>query len=240
MDYLNNKCIIRLDDERVFFGIITKMENTASGCECTIKDYRRIWSWDSDKTLDQLAVDGASKPEECTFSAMEPEKTLTGEAEIFPATDKAIKSIEEVPACKGFMVIELYDLDLFKRVIMDVYFHSDFHRLEVTYDRYALHSVLKAVIEIRNYLGNQEVIKLVKLYAWDNETNDFVLKRAWSDIHEWEHPLPESFLENTFPEFYNNHHDLITYNQAELFESIDSVLEEWSRKVAAEAEELPF
>ena len=238
MDYLNKKCIIRQNGENVFFGTIKKMEKTAFGCEYTIKDCRRIWSWDSDATLDQLAINGVSKPEECMFSAIESEETIKGKTEIIPTSDKAIQSIEAVPARKGFMVMEIYDLDLFKRVIEGVYFHSDFNRLVVRFD--PVGAIIKAVIEIRNYLGNQEVIKLVKLYARDNETDDFVLKRAWSDIHEWEHPLPESFLENTFPDFFNNHHDLITYSLPELFESIDSVLEERSRRIDAEAEDLPL
>ena len=238
MDYLNKKCIIRQNGEHVFFGTITKMEKTVWGCECTIKDCRRIWSWDNDRSLGQLAVDGVSKPEECVFTAIESESTIRGKTEIVPASDKAIQSIEAVPARKGFMVMEVYDLDLFKKVIEGVYFHSDFNRLVVRFD--PVGAIIKAVIEIRNYLGNQEIIKLVKLYARDNETDDFVLKRAWSDIHEWEHPLPESFLENTFPDFFNNHHDLITYSLAELFESIDSVLEERSSRNDAEAEDLPL
>ena len=240
MDYLNKKSILRLNGEHVFFGTITKKEESASGCGCTIKDCRRLWSWDSDRTLDQLAVDGVSKPEECLFSAIESETTYWGKTEIIPATEKAIKSIEAVPARKGFMEIDLSDLDLFKEVIKKVYFHSDFNCLEIRFDD-IFPTILKAVVEIRNYLGNQEVIKLVKLYARDNETDDFVLKRAWSDIYEWEHPLPEEFLENTYPDFFNKYHDLITYNLDELFESIDSVLEERrKRHDDAEVDDLPF
>ena len=238
--YMENKqCIIRLNGEHVFFGTITKKEKSALGCECTIKDCRRIWSWDSDATLEQLAVDGVSKPEECMFSAIEAEKTFMGKTEIIPASEKAIKSIEAVPARKGFMRIDLSDLDLFKEVIQEVYFHSDFNRLEIRFVSF-IPTIIKAILEIRNYLGNQEVIKLVKLYVRDHETNDFVLKRAWSDIYEWEHPLPEEFLKNTYPDFFNNHHDLITYNLDELFKSIDSVIEEWSRKEIAEGEDLPL
>ena len=240
MDLTGKKSIIRLNGEHVFFGTITKKEESAFGCECTIKDCRRIWSWDSNATLDQLAVDGVSKPEDCMFSAIEAEKTFMGKTEIIPASEKAIKSIEAVPARKGFMRIDLSDLVLFKEVIQKVYFHRDFNRLEIIFD-HVFPTFFKAVIEIRNYLGNQEVIKLVKLYARDHETDDFVLKRAWSDIYEWEHPLPEEFLENTYPDFFNKYHDLITYNLDELFESIDSMLEERSKRHDdAEVDDLPF
>ena len=240
MDFIDKKSIIRLNGEHVFFGIITKMKKTAFGCECTIKDCRRIWSWDSDATLDQLATDGVSKTEECMFSAIKAEDTFRGKMEIIPATEKAIKSIEAVPARKGFMRIDLSDLDLFKEVIKKVYFHSDFNRLEIRFDD-IFPTIFKAVIEIRNYLGNQEVIKLVKLYARDHETDNFVLKRAWSDIYEWEHPLPEEFLENTYPDFFNQHRDLITYNLDELFESIDSVLEERRKRHDDDPpDDLPF
>ena len=240
MDLTGKKSIIRLNGEHVFFGTITTKDESAFGCECTIKDCRRIWSWDSNATLDQLAVDGVSKPEDCMFSAIEAEKTFMGKTEIIPASEKAIKSIEAVPARKGFMRIDLSDLVLFKEVIQKVYFHRDFNRLEIIFD-HVFPTFFKAVIEIRNYLGNQEVIKLVKLYARDHETDDFVLKRAWSDIYEWEHPLPEEFLENTYPDFFNKYHDLITYNLDELFESIDSMLEERSKRHDdAEVDDLPF
>lgn len=100
MDVINKKCIIRCARAGVFFGIVTQKENTVAGVECTIKNCRRIWSWDGAATLSQMAVDGVSKPEECLFSVVVPEMTVMDVIEIIPATEKAINSIEAVPVWK--------------------------------------------------------------------------------------------------------------------------------------------
>lgn len=97
MDVINKKCIIRCARAGVFFGIVTQKENTVAGVECTIKNCRRIWSWDGAATLSQMAVDGVSKPEECLFTVVVPEMTVMDVIEIIPATEKAINSIEAVP-----------------------------------------------------------------------------------------------------------------------------------------------
>jgi hypothetical protein len=66
--------------------------------ECGIVyDARRIWYWAGAASLSQLAVDGTSKPEECKFPCEVEQVKLSNIIEVIPCTEKAMKSIEEVP-----------------------------------------------------------------------------------------------------------------------------------------------
>lgn len=91
------KSIIRTYSAGVFFGEVTKTEDTLSGRVATIKDCRRLWYWDGAASLSQLAQEGTSKPSRCKFTVTVPEMEVIGVIEIIPATDKAIESINAVP-----------------------------------------------------------------------------------------------------------------------------------------------
>ena len=92
----NKKVIIRADRAGVFFGTLKEK----NGTEVTLTDCRRLWYWDGAASLSQLAVDGTSKPDNCTFTVTVPEIIITGVIEIIPCSDKAIKSIEGVKEWK--------------------------------------------------------------------------------------------------------------------------------------------
>lgn len=91
------KSIIRTYSAGVFFGEVTKTEDTLFGRVATIKDCRRLWYWDGAASLSQLAQEGTSKPSSCKFTVTVPEMEVIGVIEIIPATDKAIESINAVP-----------------------------------------------------------------------------------------------------------------------------------------------
>ncbi len=93
---LNKKVLIRADRAGVFFGTLKEK----NGTEVTLTDCRRLWYWDGAASLSQLAVDGTSKPDKCTFTVTVPEITILGAIEIIPCTDKAIESIEGVKEWK--------------------------------------------------------------------------------------------------------------------------------------------
>lgn len=81
--------IIRCDRSGVFAGIITKEEgNTA-----TVINVRRLWYWSGAMTLSQLALEGTKNPNECKFTAPNPEIRLKDVIEILPCTKKAEESI---------------------------------------------------------------------------------------------------------------------------------------------------
>lgn len=86
-------CMVRTYSAGVFAGYIAKRD----GKEAVLKNARRIWYWDGAASLSQLATDGTSKPDNCKFPCAVDEVTLTEVIEIIPITEKAKKSIDEVP-----------------------------------------------------------------------------------------------------------------------------------------------
>ena len=148
------------------------------------------------------------------------------------------------------MRLEIHDIDIFKKLPVEAFFDPIFNPLEVEFhwcnsDKY----LSKVVIEIKciDFSGeyykeyfNGALVKLVKLYVLDYETNDYVLKKAWSDIKEWEHPLPDRVLKDLYPDFFTNQSDLLTYYWNEVEEFMDVSLEERRKKVDDDAVDLPL
>lgn len=95
-DKLSGFHIVRTYSAGVFFGKIEKRE----GKEVTMSNARRIWYWDGAASLSQLALSGTSKPEKCKFPEAVPEVLLLEAIEILACTEKAAKSITEVPVWK--------------------------------------------------------------------------------------------------------------------------------------------
>lgn len=93
----NNYVIIRSKSAGVFAGRLTQ-EN---GQTVKLLNARRLWYWDGASTLSQLAMEGVSKPENCKFPCEVLEIKIFEVIEIIYATEKARKSIEEVPIWKS-------------------------------------------------------------------------------------------------------------------------------------------
>jgi len=91
----SNYYIVRTYSAGVFAGEIVRRE----GQEVEMKNARRLWYWDGAASLSQLATCGVSKPNNCKFP-IEINVTLLQVIEIIPCTEKAIKSIKEVPIWK--------------------------------------------------------------------------------------------------------------------------------------------
>jgi hypothetical protein len=94
--YINEKVIVRADRAGVFYGTLAEKDGT----EVELKDCRRIWYWDGAASISELALSGVTKPNSCKFTVSVPQILVTGVAEIIPASEKAIKSIESVPVWK--------------------------------------------------------------------------------------------------------------------------------------------
>lgn len=86
-------CMVRTYSAGVFAGYVEKRE----GKEVTLRNARRIWYWDGAASLSQLAMEGTKKPENCKFPCEVGKVILTEVVEIIPMTEKAQKSIAEVP-----------------------------------------------------------------------------------------------------------------------------------------------
>ena len=84
--------IVRTLSAGVFAGHLVERK----GNEGKIFNSRRLWRWEGAVTLDQLAMEGVKKPEECKFPCVVPDRELIGIIEVIPCTQKARRSIEEV------------------------------------------------------------------------------------------------------------------------------------------------
>ena len=89
--------IVRTYSAGVFAGTLESRD----GKEVVLSEARRIWYWAGAASLSQLAVDGTSRPEECKFPVAVPRVVLTEAIEIIDVTEKARKSIEDVPIWKA-------------------------------------------------------------------------------------------------------------------------------------------
>ena len=85
--------MVRTQSAGVFAGYLKSRE----GKEVILQNARRIWYWDGAASLSQLAMEGTTKPDKCKFPCEVSEVTLTEVIELIPITEKAKKSIAEVP-----------------------------------------------------------------------------------------------------------------------------------------------
>ena len=90
------KVIVRANGAGVFFGELKEK----NGNEVTMCNVRKIHYWDGAAAGEQLAVDGTSKPEECRFTVVVEEMTITNVLQIIPCTEKAIESLTSVAVWK--------------------------------------------------------------------------------------------------------------------------------------------
>jgi hypothetical protein len=88
--------IVRTLSAGVFAGFL----ESRNGQEVVMRNARRIWYWDGAASLSQLAIDGTTQPDKCKFPAPVDRVELLQAIEILDCTEKAKKTIEEVPVWK--------------------------------------------------------------------------------------------------------------------------------------------
>jgi hypothetical protein len=90
----NNKyVIVRTYSAGVFAGEL----ESRNGKEVVLLNARRIWYWSGAASLSQLAMEGTSDPTNCKFPCEVNKVELLEAIEILDVTDKAKKSIKDVP-----------------------------------------------------------------------------------------------------------------------------------------------
>ena len=92
----NKYYIIRGDRSGVFFGQIAGR----NGQEIELRNVRKLWYWDGACAVEQLAVDGVTKPILCKFTVVVPEMVITDATQIIPCSDKATKILAEAKEWK--------------------------------------------------------------------------------------------------------------------------------------------
>lgn len=92
----NKYYIIRSDRSGVFFGQIAGR----NGQEVELRNVRKLWYWDGACAVEQLAINGVTRPSECKFTVVVPEMIVTDAIQILPCSDKAAKILAEAKAWK--------------------------------------------------------------------------------------------------------------------------------------------
>jgi len=89
-------CIVRTYSAGVFAGELQSRKER----EVVLHNARRLWKWTGAASLSQLCMDGVSDPENCLFPCEVNRVDLLEVIEILDCTEKAKKSIKEVPIWK--------------------------------------------------------------------------------------------------------------------------------------------
>ena len=92
----NKKYIVRTDRAGVFYGEIKERSHD----EVTMKNVRKLWHWNGACAVEQLAMEGVKRPDDCQFTVIVPEMVIAAPIQIIEATELACKSIEAVKEWK--------------------------------------------------------------------------------------------------------------------------------------------
>lgn len=88
--------IVRTNRAGVFFGKV-KDRNSE---EIIMTDVQKLWYWEGACAVEQLAIDGTSKPGKCKFTVVVPEMIIAEPIQIIPCTEKAVESLSGVAVWK--------------------------------------------------------------------------------------------------------------------------------------------
>lgn len=91
-----SKCIFRCDRSGVFYGELVSRE----GQTAVIKNVRKLYQWYGANCLEQLAMEGTKKPDDCRFTMVVDEIEVYDLIQKLPCTDIAVASIEGVAIWK--------------------------------------------------------------------------------------------------------------------------------------------
>ena len=93
---LGKKVIVRAKNAGVFYGVLESKE----GNEVVLTNARKLWYWDGACAVEELAVSGTLKPNNCKFTVKIKSTGIIGVTQILPTTKNAQKSIEGVKPWK--------------------------------------------------------------------------------------------------------------------------------------------
>ena len=85
-DLIGKKVIVRCNRAGVFFGELAQRD----GQEVELKNARRLWYWDGEASISQIAAEGVKKPDNCKFTMPVESIVLLEAIEIIPCTVKAL------------------------------------------------------------------------------------------------------------------------------------------------------
>lgn len=93
---IGKKVIVRADKAGVFFGTLIAKNNL----EIQLENVQKLYYWSGANAVEQIAMEGVKNPENCKFTVVVKELTISNYIQILSCTDKAIKNLENVPLWK--------------------------------------------------------------------------------------------------------------------------------------------
>lgn len=90
------KFIVRAKEAGVFFGEIAERTHD----EVTMTNVRKLWHWNGACAVEQLALEGVKRPDDCKFTVVVPSMIIANPIQIIEASEQACKSIDGVAVWK--------------------------------------------------------------------------------------------------------------------------------------------
>lgn len=90
------KYIVRAKEAGVFFGEIAERTHD----EVTMTNVRKLWHWNGACAVEQLALEGVKRPDDCKFTVVVPSMIIANPIQIIEASEQACKSIDGVSVWK--------------------------------------------------------------------------------------------------------------------------------------------
>lgn len=91
---IGKRCIVRTYASGIHLGTVEYVENGGQYSRCTLKDARRIRYWYGARSLSEVAINGINTAKSQVHINV-PEHYIEDAIEFIPATEIAIKSIED-------------------------------------------------------------------------------------------------------------------------------------------------
>lgn len=85
----NQYYIVRANRAGVFFGKIKELTHDS----VVMQDVRKLFYWDGACAVEELALNGTSKPKNCKFTVKIDEMEIAEPIQVIPCTERAVKSI---------------------------------------------------------------------------------------------------------------------------------------------------
>lgn len=93
---IGKQVIVRANGAGVFFGTLKEKNETS----VTLSNARKIHYWEGACAVEQLAVDGTTKPDNCRFTVWVDEVQIESVLQTISCTQKSIDSISSVEEWK--------------------------------------------------------------------------------------------------------------------------------------------
>lgn len=89
---IGKKVIVRADKAGVFYGTLSKKEGT----EVQLTNVRKLYYWSGANAIEQIALEGVKNPENCKFTVINEEATVSNYIQIITCTNDAIENLESI------------------------------------------------------------------------------------------------------------------------------------------------